>query len=308
VVQACAKINPLLRVLGRRGDGFHELETLILPVTLCDELRVHAVADPTMFRTQSLGLDVDGDPELTRAVPADETNLAMRAAMALADRFAPSGFADITLTKRIPAAAGLGGGSADAAATLRALNVLWGLAIGDADLSEIAAEVGSDVPALLAGRPVMAGGRGERITPVPAAPFGWMLVTFPFGVRTKDAFRWWDEDGGAASTGSERGPLLDAVATGDPGRLGPLLRNDLEEPVLARHRDIRRVRDLVLGDGLPGAVLCGSGGTLAGLLPAGAQPTDVAALTGELVEITGREPVFVRSVAGEGPGPVDSNG
>jgi 4-diphosphocytidyl-2-C-methyl-D-erythritol kinase len=296
VVQACAKINPVLRVLGRREDGFHEVETLILPVTLCDELRVHAYTDPTMFRTLSLGLDVEGEPAFTRGVPADESNLAMRAAMALADRFKPPGFADITLTKRIPAAAGLGGGSADAAAVLRALDGLWALGLGDAELSEVAAEIGSDVPALLAGGPVMARGRGELLTAGPAAPFEWMLVSFPFGVRTKDAFGWWDDD--AAATGPGPGPILDAVASGDPARLGPLLRNDLEEPVLARQPDIRRARDLLLGAGLPGAVLCGSGATLAGLLPAGAEPDDLVAPIREIEELTGRAPAFVRSAAG----------
>jgi 4-diphosphocytidyl-2-C-methyl-D-erythritol kinase len=293
VVRACAKINPVLRILGRRADGFHELETLILPVSLCDELRVHAYTDPAMFRTLSLGLDVEGEPEVTRGVPADESNLAMRAAMVLADRFKPPGFADITLTKRIPAAAGLGGGSADAAAILRALDGLWALNLGDAELSEVAVELGSDVPALLAGRPVVARGRGELVTPVAAAPFQWMLVPFAFGVRTKDAFGWWDDEGGA--TGPEPGPLLDAVAAGDPGRLGPLMRNDLEEPVLERHPDIRRARDLLLGDALPGAVLCGSGATLAGLLPAGADRDAFAPLAGEVEHLTGRAPVFVRS-------------
>jgi 4-diphosphocytidyl-2-C-methyl-D-erythritol kinase len=296
VVQACAKINPVLRVLGRRDDGFHELETLILPVTLCDEVRVHAYSDPTMFRTISLALDVDGEPELTRRVPADESNLAMRAAMALADRFTPPGFADIGLTKRIPAAAGLGGGSADAAAVLRALDDLWVLGLGDAELSEVGAEIGSDVPALLAGGPVVARGRGELLTPAPAAPLGWMLVTFPFGVRTKDAFAWWDEDGGP--TGPEPEPLLDAVAAGDAERLGPLLRNDLEEPVLERQPEIRQARELLLGGGLPGAVLCGSGATLAGPLPSGAEPDDFASLVRQIEELTGRTPAFVRSATG----------
>src|SRR6266542_111855 len=124
-VEAPAKVNPFLRVLGLREDGYHDLETLILPVSLADVVRVHAYADPSMFRTLSLGLDVTGEPSLTRGVPVDETNLAMRAAMALAEDVQPKGFADSVIDKWIPAAAGLGGGSSDAAAVLRALNGLW---------------------------------------------------------------------------------------------------------------------------------------------------------------------------------------
>src|SRR5207253_2348832 len=95
VMEARAKLNPFLRVLGRRDDGYHELETLVLPLSLADEVRVHAFADPSMFRTLSLGLDVTGSRQITRGVPVDETNLAMRAAMALAAESQPKGFADL---------------------------------------------------------------------------------------------------------------------------------------------------------------------------------------------------------------------
>ncbi len=154
-LQARAKLNPFLRVLGRRDDGYHELETLILPVSLADGVRVHAYADPSMFRTLSLSLDVTGEPHLTRGVPVDETNLAMRAAAALAEAVGPRGFAEIMLEKRIPHAAGLGGGSADAAAVLRALDGLWGAAL---DVGEL----WRDRRARRVGRPGDVGGRAGR--------------------------------------------------------------------------------------------------------------------------------------------------
>jgi 4-diphosphocytidyl-2-C-methyl-D-erythritol kinase len=268
VVAAPAKINPFLRVLGRRDDGFHELETLILPVSLADEVRVHAYADPSMFRTLSFGLDVTGEPALTRGVPVDETNLALRAAAALAEAVGPKGFADIVLDKRVPAAAGLGGGSSDAAAVLTALNDLWGSALSLDALAEIGARVGSDVPALLSGMPTLARGRGERVQPAAVAEFEWVLVAFPFGVRTKDAFEWWDADG--APTGPEPWELLEALSAGDATGAGPLLFNDLEASVIARHPEIGRAKGLLLAEeGVAGVVMCGSGASLAGLVHPG---------------------------------------
>ncbi len=268
VAEAPAKINPFLRVLGRREDGYHELETLILPVSLADTVRVHAYADPSMFRTLSFGLDVLGEPDLIRAVPVDETNLALRAAAAMGEEIGPRGFADIVIEKRIPAAAGLGGGSSDAAAVLIALNDLWGAGLDAEALADIGARVGSDVPALLVAGPAVARGRGERVEPVAVAAFEWLLVTFPFGVRTKDAFAWWDERMSSPHGEQDSIDLLEALANGDPEAVGPLLFNDLEEAVLERHPEIRDAKAALLEAGLPGVVLCGSGASLAGLLPA----------------------------------------
>jgi 4-diphosphocytidyl-2-C-methyl-D-erythritol kinase len=296
IVAAPAKINPFLRVLGRRGDGYHELETLILPVSLADEVRVHAYADPSMFRTLSFRLDVIGEPALTRGVPVDESNLALRAAAALAGAAGSRGFADIVIDKRVPAAAGLGGGSSDAAAALLALNVLWGAALSREELGEVGASVGSDVPALLYQEPVVARGRGERLEPAAiGVRLDWLLVTFPFGVRTKDAFGWWDHEGG--TTGPDPSALLAALADGDAAAAGPLLFNDLEAPVFAHHPDLGDVKEELLRAGLAGAVMCGSGASLAGLIPPDHDLESVASLAAVLNELKGAEAVTVRSVA-----------
>ena len=295
VIAAPAKINPFLRVLGRRNDGFHELETLILPVSMADEVRVHAYADPSMFRTLSFGLEIEGDPALTRSVPVDETNLALRAASALADAVGPRGFADIVLAKRVPAAAGLGGGSSDAAAVLLALNDLWGAALSREELAEVGASVGSDVPALLAQAPVVAGGRGERVEPVSVGGFDWLLVTFPFGVRTKDAFDWWDQDGGG--TGPEPEPVIAALGGGDPEILGPLLFNDLEGVVFARHPELRQAKEALLRRGVSGVVMCGSGASLAALLGRNRDALDALTTEPVLAGATGARVTQVRSTA-----------
>jgi 4-diphosphocytidyl-2-C-methyl-D-erythritol kinase len=266
-VPAPAKLNLFLRVVGRREDGFHELETLVVPLSLGDRLEIHARADPGRFRTLSLSLAVRGDPSLIEGVPAGEDNLALRAAAALAQEAGVRGFADIALEKRVPSAAGLGGGSADAAATLRALNHLWMCGLDERRLAEVGATVGSDVPALLAGEAVLARGRGERVQPVSVPRMRWALIVLPFPVRTADAFGWWDQDG--VPSQGDATALIDAVSTGDRRETGRLLFNDLEGPVIRRHPEVGEAKDRLIAAGALGAVMCGSGPTVAGLLEEG---------------------------------------
>jgi 4-diphosphocytidyl-2-C-methyl-D-erythritol kinase len=270
VVEAPAKVNPFLRVLRARGDGFHEVETLILPISLADRLEIHASSDPSQFRTLSFTFEVSGERDLVQRVPSDESNLVLRAARALAEEAGVKGFADIILEKKVPAAAGLGGGSSDAAAALRALNDLWGCGLNDDELRSVGARVGSDVPALLAGGPVLARGRGEVVEPVRVSPMRWVLATFAFGVRTADAYRWWDADG--AGSGPEPSRLLEAAGSGDSETLGPLLFNDLEGPVASRHPEVEAAKRRLLDAGALGAVMSGSGPTVAGLFPSGSEP------------------------------------
>ncbi|MFN2590612.1 MAG: 4-(cytidine 5'-diphospho)-2-C-methyl-D-erythritol kinase [Actinomycetota bacterium] len=288
-VAAHAKINPFLRVLGRRDDRYHDIETVVLPISLADELVIHAYSDPGQFRTLSLSLDVSGDPDLVRRVPVDESNLVMPAAATLAERGGVRGFAEIALHKRIPVAAGLGGGSADAAATLRALNDLWGVGLAEHDLRAIAADLGSDVPAMLHGAALIRG-RGEDVTPVDASSFQWALVTFDFGVSTRDAYLWWDQDG----TPSDPDPkeLVQAL-TGGVAEFGRALLNDLEPPVVARHPRITDAKGRLLETGVAGAVMSGSGPTVAGLLRDDrALPAQVER---ELERISGRPIGYVSS-------------
>jgi 4-diphosphocytidyl-2-C-methyl-D-erythritol kinase len=272
VVEARAKINLFLRVLGRRDDGFHDLESLIVPIDLADRLEVHAVSDPTEFRTLSLSLEVTGEESLARGVPADESNLVLGAASALADRAQVRGFADIRLEKRIPPAAGLGGGSADAAATLKALNDLWACGLDVDALFAIAAAIGSDVPALLAGGAVFVAGRGERVEPVRMAGLNAALASFSFEVSTADAFRWWDEDD--APTGPDPAKILREAdrrvmgeRRGDLEAFGSLLYNDLEGPAVRQHPVIGDVKQQLLEAGAVAAVMSGSGPSVAALLP-----------------------------------------
>jgi 4-diphosphocytidyl-2-C-methyl-D-erythritol kinase len=255
--RAHAKINVFLRVLGRRHDGFHDIETLVLPISLHDIVTAE-VAEPGHASVQ-----VDGDGALTKRLPGSvEDNLAGRAIVAVAERARPSEGARVVLDKRIPVAAGLGGGSADAAATVLALRELWRCDLDAETMAAIAVGLGSDVPALLADEPVLAAGRGERLTPVHSATTWWVLRPLGLEVSAADAYRWWDE---TPTTGPDAGVLIAALETGDVELLGTAVFNDLQPAVASRHLEIGSAIDAFLEAGALGAFMCGSGPTVAAL-------------------------------------------
>ena len=163
---APAKINWTLEVIGRRPDGFHEVKTMLQTIDLCDSLELEPAPELTLAATGE-------------GLPPPQDNLTLRAAHLLQERTRHSGGVRMRLTKSIPVAAGLGGGSSDAAAALRGLDRLWGLALPHERLVELAAEVGSDVPFFLYGGTALAEGHGERITPLPDAPRTAILVVVP---------------------------------------------------------------------------------------------------------------------------------
>jgi 4-diphosphocytidyl-2-C-methyl-D-erythritol kinase len=250
---AHAKINVFLRVVGRRRDGYHEIESLVLPVSLSDRVVVR--------RSSGLRLDVGGEAP---GVPRGPANLALLAALAVAETCEEPSGAGITITKRIPVAGGLGGGSSDAAAVLLMLNELWGCGLRPSALARVAEALGSDVPAALRGTPVVMRGRGERLRAARiSTSLWWTIVPFGFPVRSPDAYRWWDED--RTKSGPSTTALVRAAAAGRLERLGGLLFNDLEAPVMRRHPEISDAKADLLGAGALGAVMTGSGPTVAAL-------------------------------------------
>jgi 4-diphosphocytidyl-2-C-methyl-D-erythritol kinase len=251
---AHAKLNVCLRVLGRRDDGYHEVETLVLPLELHDVVEVSPGAD--------LAVEVTG-PRAADLADAGGEGLALAAARALAGRCAVREGATIRIDKRIPVAAGLGGGSADAAATLLALDELWGCGAGTDVLADVAAGLGSDVPALLAGGATSCTGRGEVVRPVHVRTTFWAVRPFGFGVATADAYRWWDEDG--AATGPDPGAIVAALETGNDELTGSALSNDLQAGVARRHPEVAEVIEASLEAGALGAVMTGSGPTVVAL-------------------------------------------
>lgn len=250
VAEAFAKVNRSLVVLGKRSDGFHELDTVFQAVGLTDRL--------TFEESDLLTLDVD-DP----SIPSGAENLVLRAARALAEAAGIRPRAAITLEKRIPSGGGLGGGSSDAAVTLFGLSALWELDLPLELLSRIGGELGSDVPFFLHGGTARGLGRGERIAPLgDLPPQAVVLVMPPFPVSTPEVFRRldapvWDGTGAGA---------LDA--SGDPDR------NDLEPAAEALFPALREVREALERAGATRARLSGSGSTVFGLFPDVATATE----------------------------------
>ena len=235
-VSAYAKINLSLRVLGVRPDGYHELRTIFQSIALHDTLTVRVRRGP-------FALQCD-DPDC----PADRTNLVWRAAehaWAASRRRGTLRDVEIRLTKRIPVQAGLGGGSSDAAAALRVCGALW--RVGAAPLREVAAALGADVPYFLEGGTVLGLDRGNLLYPLVDHPAAWVTLVVPrFGVRTAEAYRWWDEVGG-------------------PEKARPALHNDLQDPVSAHHPEIARIVRALGKAGAFHAAMSGSGSAVFGL-------------------------------------------
>jgi 4-diphosphocytidyl-2-C-methyl-D-erythritol kinase len=251
VEHAHAKLNVFLRVLGRRDDGYHDIETVLLPLDLYDVV--------TVTPSEAFAVEVSG-PRADDLREAGGESLLARAAARFERATQRPVRARVELDKRIPVAAGMGGGSADAAALLRALGRIYDVATQD--LLEVAAEVGSDVPGLLIGGAVHVSGRGERLAPVHAQTTTWVVRPFPFGVSTPDAYAWWDA---APATGPDPGALIAALETGNDDLLGSALYDDLQGPVIERHPQVGDAIEGFAVAGALGAVMTGSGPTVVAL-------------------------------------------
>ena len=243
-IRAPAKLNLSLAVLERRADGFHEIESLMVPVDLADTLSVAAGGTPGIrLAVRFAGpLATPRGRVLARDVPADATNLVVRAAAALAAEAGIEPALDIDLAKCIPSGAGLGGGSSDAAAVLVAAAEAWGLDWPRERLAAIGARIGSDVPWFFAGGAAVAAGRGERIDAV--APLDSLFAVIacpPAGLSTAAVYQACTPSRARAG---EAAALAAALAAGDLRAALPLLANDLEPPA----RSLAPEVDLLLAD------------------------------------------------------------
>lgn len=248
--RAPAKVNLVLRVGPRRDDGYHDIDSLMVPLGLYDDVEVRV----SMGRRGPISCRCPGRADLD-----GPSNLAVRAAEAFRARFGVGDRCAIQIRKRIPVTAGLGGGSSDAAAVIACLARAYRIHDRSA-LVEIGASVGSDVPFFLGDGPAWASGRGERLTPSKVPALNLVLV-YPrdpaLAIRAADAYRWLD----ASRSGSEVGPWKPVR-----GRYrSSLLGNDLESSCIARHPELNKLILLLEANGASRSIVSGSGPTVFGL-------------------------------------------
>jgi len=267
-VRVPGKVNLYLGVGDRRPDGYHELTTVFHAVSLVDEVTVR---NADVLSLQTVG---EGAEEL----PADDRNLAWKAAELMAEHVGRAPDVEIIIDKSIPVAGGMAGGSADAAAVLVAMNTLWELGVPRRDLHALAAELGSDVPFALHGGTALGTGRGEELATVLArSTFHWVLAFGTNGLSTAAVYGEIDRlrEAGEPPRLDDPEPLLGALAGGDPRELAPLLGNDLQPAALSLDPGLRRTLRAGAEAGALAGIVSGSGPTCAFLCDSAAAALDV---------------------------------
>jgi len=266
-----AKVNLYLRIVGKRPDGYHELETVMVPLDFGDQIT---------FRPRASGITLAcNNPDL----PIDDTNLALRAAKLFAKTFDIAKGVEITLRKLTPLAAGLGGGSSNAATVLLGLNRLWAVNAPPDKLAPLAASMGSDINFFLATSAALCRGRGEQVTPIPCKLSGAILLVNPgFGISTKWAYESLprqsrglprsERNRAKAATESGLTPvhpavsvLTRALAEDDLAGVSRALFNSLEAPSIGKFPVLKLIKDTMRACGAAGALMSGSGATVFGL-------------------------------------------
>jgi 4-diphosphocytidyl-2-C-methyl-D-erythritol kinase len=253
LVKAPAKINLTLDVLHKRTDGYHEVEMIMTTIDLADRLELSLLDED---RIQIISHN--------RFVPDDERNLAYQAAQLLKERYKIKKGVAIQIEKTIPVAAGLAGGSSDAAAVLRGLNKLWNLGLSLDELAELGSEIGSDVSFCVYGGTALAKGRGELITELPAPPTCWVILAKPsIGVSTADVYRRLDLSRISHPNTKE---MIKAIETNDYHKVCENMGNVLEDVTMKMHPEVALIKDQMKRFGADAVLMSGSGPTVFGLV------------------------------------------
>lgn len=252
-VKAPAKINLSLDVLYKRPDGYHEVEMIMTTIDLADRIEL------TLLEEDKINI-----LSHNRFVPDDQRNLAFQAAKLLKERFQITKGVTITIEKNIPVAAGLAGGSSDAAATLRGLNKLWNLGLSLDQLAELGAEIGSDVSFCVYGGTALAKGRGEQITEIPSPPTCWVILAKPFiGVSTAEVYRRLDVKKVHHPNINE---MIQAITSNDYENMCNQVGNVLEEVTLPLHPEVALIKEQMKRFGADAVLMSGSGPTVFGIV------------------------------------------
>jgi len=260
-IESPAKVNLFLEVLGKREDGYHNVETILETVDLCDDI---------ILKETKEGIEIESDfPSL----PLGRENLAYQAASLLEKRLGIEKGIQITISKRIPLASGLGGGSGNAASVLLGLNRLWNLNLSYEELLGLAREIGADVPFFLRKGRALGRGRGDELWPLPQGPALYFVLVSPdFKVSTE----WVYEN--LKNLTKERQSIkmiLSALKSGDIGKVANSIYNRLEEAVIPRHPQIAKIKKRLLELGACGALMSGSGSSVFGLVEDGKRAKEI---------------------------------
>ncbi|ANU20855.1 4-(cytidine 5'-diphospho)-2-C-methyl-D-erythritol kinase [Planococcus plakortidis] len=251
-VKAPAKINLTLDVLYKRPDNYHEIEMIMTTVDLADRIGLQGTAKGIHIQSAD------------RFVPNDSRNLAYQAAQLIKDTFNIKTGVIISLDKQIPVAAGLAGGSSDAAATLKGLNELWQLNLSLDELAELGAKIGSDVSFCVYGGTALATGRGEVIEELPAPPHCWVILAKPsLGVSTADVYGAFDPD---KADHPDTQAMIAALREGDYEAMCDNLGNALESVTMNMHPEVGQIKEHMLKFGADAVLMSGSGPTVFGLV------------------------------------------
>lgn len=253
LVKAPAKINLSLDVLHKRPDGYHEVEMIMTTIDLADRIEL-ALLDNDVIKIVSLN----------RFVPDDQRNLAYQAASILKEKFDVKKGVEIKIEKHIPVAAGLAGGSSDAAAVLRGLNKLWDLGLTLDELAVIGAEIGSDVSFCVYGGTALATGRGEIIKELPAPPVCWVILAKPFiGVSTADIYKRLDIET-IEHPNTEK--MIESISAKDYDLMCNSVGNVLENVTLSLYPEVAQIKEQICKFGADAVLMSGSGPTVFGLI------------------------------------------
>lgn len=277
-LNAYAKINLSLDITGRREDGFHTLDTVMQTVSLCDAITLTSVREPGISLRTNF-----------RYLPVNEKNTAYRAASLFFKHCGIQGAGlQISIQKRIPSRAGLGGGSADAAAVLRGLNELYGAGLSKETLFGLGAQIGADVPFCLHGGACRCTGVGEILEPVAPLPDCFLVICKPpAGMSTPRAYALLDQSPPARTQGTPK--LLEALESGDLRKIGKALSNRFDDAM--RLMQVRKIKQIMGSAGAAGALMTGSGSAVFGLFPSEGSAKSCASLLLEQGEVFLARPV-----------------
>lgn len=253
LVKAPAKINLSLDVLRKREDGYHDVRMIMTTIDLADRLELTELAENRIEIVSH-----------NRYVPDDQRNLAYQAAKLIKERYGVQKGVSIVIEKTIPVAAGLAGGSSDAAATLRGLNKLWKLGLSAEELAKIGAEIGSDVSFCVYGGTAIATGRGEQIEHIPAPPPCWVILAKPqIGVSTADVYRNLKADRVAHPDVDK---MIQSIEQGDYEGICSSVGNVLEEVTFSMHPEVEHIKEQMKRFGADAVLMSGSGPTVFGIV------------------------------------------